>query len=146
MLITIFLLILIYSLQGKPIDKLLNKVKDANWNELATKAWTTIRSFGLKAGRVACKPLLYFYYVLKDERTTLSDKALIYGAILYIASPFDLLPRRVLGLLGILDDAAVTAFVLKKIRRNITPEIESKVMATIEEWFGTGATAEPLQN
>lgn len=136
MLITIFLLIVAYSILGKPIDKLAEKIKDVNWKDLADSAWASIKAFGLKAGRTTCKPLLTFYYVMADENTTTADKALVYGAILYIISPFDLIPRRVLGILGVLDDAAIAVLVLKKIQDKITPEIESAVEATLDEWFG----------
>lgn len=132
MIITI-LLIIACAVLGKSIGKL----KEVNWGEVASIIWGYIKSFGLKAGRSACTPLLYFYYVMSDEGTSFTDKAIIYGAILYIISPFDLLPRRIIGLLGILDDAVVTAFVLKKIKDKITPEIEASVSATLDEWFGT---------
>jgi len=134
MIITILLIIACAAL-GKSIGKL----KDVNWSEVASKIWDYIKSFGLKAGRAACTPLLYFYYVMSDEDTSFADKALIYGAILYIISPFDLLPRRILGLLGILDDAAVLAYVYKKISAKITPEMESLVNTTLDDWFGTTA-------
>ena len=136
MLITFFLLILGYSVLGKPVGKLVNKVKNVDWDDLSAKAWLSVKSFGSKAGRTACKPLLYFYFVMKDVDTSVADKALVYGAILYIVIPCDLLPRRVLGVLGMLDDAAITAFVLKKIKDKITPEIEMLVNTTLDEWFG----------
>ncbi len=140
MIITI-LLILAFSILGRPIGKLVEKLKDVDWNEFASNAWDSVKSFGLKAGRATCKPLLTFYYVMSAEDTSVGDKALIYGAILYIISPFDLLPRRILGFFGILDDVAVTAFVLKKINDKITPEIEASVEATLDEWFGASAPA-----
>lgn len=136
MLLTIALLILVYSLTGKSIDNLVSRIKNVKWKEKADSVWNAIRNFGLKAGRTACKPLLTFYYVMADENTTAADKALVYGAILYIISPFDLLPRRVLSILGVLDDAAVAALVIKKIQNKITPGIEAAVEATLDEWFG----------
>ena len=141
MLITIFLLIVAYSILGKPIGKLVEKIKDVNWKDLTDSAWTSIKTFGLKAGRTTCKPLLTFYYVMSCDDTSIADKALVYGAILYIISPFDLLPRKILGVLGILDDAAVIAFVYKKIQDKITPEIEDSVNTILDEWFGIA----PLQ-
>lgn len=140
MLFTIALLILVYSLTGKPIDNLVRRIKNINWKGKADSAWTAIKRFGMKAGRSTCKPLLTFYYVMTDENTTTADKALVYGAILYIISPFDLIPRRVLSVLGILDDAAVATLVIKKVQNKITPEIEAAVEATLDEWFGV-ATA-----
>lgn len=134
------MLIVAYSILGKPIDKLVKKLKDVNWKEKADSAWTAIRKFGMKVGRTSCKPLLTFYYVMANENTTTADKALVYGAILYIISPFDLIPRRVLSVLGILDDAAVATLVIKKVQNKITPGIEAAVEATLDEWFGV-ATA-----
>lgn len=136
MLFTIALLIFVYSLTGKSIDNLVSRIKNVNWTERTDSAWTAVRNFGLKAGRTTCKPLLTFYYVMADENTTAADKALVYGAILYIISPFDLIPRRVLGMLGMLDDVAVATLVKKKIQNKITPEIEAAVEATLDEWFG----------
>ena len=137
MLFTITLLILAYTLAGKSVENLVRRIKNVNWKEKAESAWTAIKKFGLKAGRSTCKPLLTFYYVMANENTTTADKALVYGAILYIISPFDLIPRRVLSILGVLDDAAVAALVIKKIQDKITPEIEAAVEATLDEWFGT---------
>lgn len=141
MIITIILLILAYSILGKPIDKLVEKIKNVNWNELTSKAWNGIKAFSLKAGRAACTPLLLFYYVMSDEKTSVGDKALIYGGILYLISPVDLLPRRVLGWLGVIDNVAVIAFIVKKISDKITPEIEAKVNTTLDEWFGSSSVA-----
>lgn len=136
MLLTIALLILVYSLTGKSIDNLVSRIKNVNWKVKADSVWTDIRNFGLKAGRTACRPLLTFYFVMSCDDTSIADKALVYGAILYIISPFDLIPRRALSLLGVLDDASVAALVIKKIQDKITPEIEAAVEATLDEWFG----------
>ena len=141
MLFTVFLLIVAYSILGKPIGKLVDKIKDVNWKEIVDYAWTSIKVFGMNAGRTACKPLLTFYYVMSCDDTSIADKALMYGTILYVISPFDLLPRRILGILGVLDDVAVAAFVLNKVQNKITPEIEAEVNATLDDWFGTAAPA-----
>ena len=50
--------------------------------------------------------------------------------------PSDLLPRRVLGWLGMLDDAGVAVWLYNKVGSKITPEIEQKVARTLDEWFG----------
>ena len=76
---------------------------------------------------------------MRDAETTTLEKALIYGAIAYIVIPSDLLPRRVLGLLGILDDATVIAYVFNKISKKITVEITNKVEETLDNWFGAEA-------
>jgi len=142
MLITIALLFFAYSLIGKPVSEFMTRnIKNVDWSGVMSKTWNGIKQFGLKAGRATSKPLLYFYYVMFDDHTSASDKALIYGAILYIISPFDLIPRRILSIIGVLDDVAVSAFILKKIGKLITPEIEAAVNKTLDEWFGSSAPA-----
>ena len=140
MITTILLLIVAYSILGKPIDNLVSRIKNINWREKADSVRTATRNFGLKAGRTTCKPLLTFYYVMSCDETSIADKALVYGAIHYIISPFDLLPRKILSVLGILDDAVVIAFVYKKMQDKITPEIEASVNTILDEWFGTAPT------
>lgn len=140
-MITLFLLILVFSFLGKPVNFLVDKVKGVNWGEITNTAWSAIRAFGLKAGRTACTPILKYYYVMRAEETTVREKALLYGAILYVISPIDILPKGVLGLLGIVDDAAMVAFVNKKISDKITPGIEAKVIYTLNQWFGDNAPA-----
>jgi uncharacterized membrane protein YkvA (DUF1232 family) len=97
------------------------------------------KNFAITSGRVATKPILTFYYVMHQTETTTLEKALIYGAIAYIIIPSDLLPRRTLSILGILDDAAVIAYVYKKISGKITIEITNKVEDTLDRWFGAEA-------
>jgi len=135
MLITISLLILAYTILGKPVGKLVDMVKTVNWTKVSSKVWGSIKEAGQKVGRSACAPLLYFYYVMSNEKTTVGEKAMIYGAIIYIISPIDFLPRRVFRWAGILDDIAITAFVIKRISDRITPEIEASVKNTLDLWF-----------
>ena len=139
MILTICILVLVYLMIGKPVDELLDELKQVDWKAKFAELWEKIKTYALKAGRVATKPILTFYYVMRDAETTTLEKALIYGAIAYIVIPSDLLPRRVLGLLGILDDAAVIAYVYNKISKKITVEITNKVEDTLDHWFGAEA-------
>ena len=95
-----------------------------------------LRPWALKAGRVATRPLLQFYYVLNDENTSALDRLLIYAAIVYTILPMDLLPRAVFGFLGVLDDGVAMLYVYKNIKDKITPEINAKVDDLLNEWFG----------
>ena len=144
MIITICLLILVYSILKKPIGSLVIKLKGVDWKKLASDAWDRIVSAYKKIGRTASRYALLFYYTLSEGTLTTLDKALLYAGIIYIAVPGDLLPRRVLGLLGILDDAAVVAWVYNKVKKNITPAIEAKVEATLDKWFGPVVVTGPL--
>ena len=139
MIITICILVLVYKIIGRPVGRLLERLRNVDWKTQFSQLWDKLKTYALKAGRVATNPILTFYYVMQDSETTTLDKALIYGAIAYIVIPADLLPRKVLGLLGILDDAAVIAYVYKKISNKITAEITNKVEDTLDSWFGAEA-------
>ena len=136
MLITISLLILAYLIMGKDISGLLEKVKNIDWRGKINALMDKIRPWALKAGRVATRPLLQFYYVMDDDNTSTLDRVLIYAAIIYTIIPMDFLPRSVFKFLGVLDDGVAMLYVYKKIKNRITPEINAKVEDTLNEWFG----------
>lgn len=121
---------------GKDVNSLVEKLKDVDWRGKINSLIDKLRPWALKAGRVAAKPLLQFYYVMADEKTSTLDKALIYAAIIYTISPADLLPRSVYSFLGILDDGVAMVYVYKKIKDKITPDIDAQVEAKLNEWFG----------
>ena len=136
MLITISLLILVYMIMGKDISGLLEKVKNIDWRGKISALMDKLRPWALKAGRVATRPLLQFYYVMDDDNTSTLDRVLIYAAIIYTIIPMDFLPRSVFKFLGVLDDGVAMLYVYKKIKNRITPEINRKVEDTLNEWFG----------
>ena len=136
MLITISLLILAYLVMGKDISGLLEKVKNIDWRGKINALMDKLRPWALKAGRVATRPLLQFYYVMDDDNTSTLDRVLIYAAIIYTIIPNDFLPRSVFKFLGVLDDGVAMLYVYKKIKNRITPEINAKVEDTLNEWFG----------
>ena len=135
MLITISLLILAYLIMGKDISGLLEKVKNVDWRGKINALMDKLRPWALKAGRVATRPLLQFYYVLDDENTSTLDRVLIYAAIIYTILPMDFIPSVIYKFLGILDDGMAMLYVYKKIKDKITPEINAKVEDTLNEWF-----------
>ena len=136
MLITISLLILAYLVMGKDISGLLEKVKNIDWRGKINALMDKLRPWALKAGRVATRPLLQFYYVMDDDSTSTLDRVLIYAAIIYTILPMDFLPRSVFKFLGVLDDGVAMLYVDKKSKNRITPEINRKVEDTLNEWFG----------
>ena len=136
MLITISLLILAYLIMGKDISGLLEKVKNIDWRGKINALMDKLRPWALKAGRVATRPLLQFYYVMDDENTSTLDRVLIYAAIIYTILPMDILPRAIYGFLGVMDDGVAMLYVYKRIKDKITPEINAKVEDTLNEWFG----------
>ena len=136
MLITISLLILAYMIMGKDIKPLLERVKNIDWRGKINALMDKLRPWALKAGRVATRPLLQFYYVMDDENTSTLDRVLIYAAIIYTILPMDFLPRVIYKFIGVLDDGVAMLYVYKKIKDKITPEINAKVEDTLNEWFG----------
>ena len=136
MLITISLLILAYLIMGKDIKPLLERVKNIDWRGKINALMDKLRPWALKAGRVATRPLLQFYYVMDDDNTSTLDRVLIYAAIVYTIMPMDFIPSVIYKFLGILDDGVAMLFVYKKIKDKITPEINAKVEDTLNEWFG----------
>ena len=136
MLITISLLILAYLIMGKDINPLLERVKNIDWRGKINALMDKLRPWALKAGRVATRPLLQFYYVMEDEKTSTLDRVLIYAAIIYTIMPMDLIPSAVYKFLGILDDGVAMLYVYKKIKDKIIPEINAKVEETLNDWFG----------
>lgn len=129
-------MILAYWVMGKDVSGLLEKVKNVDWRGKMNALWEKLRPWALKAGRVAARPLLQFYYVMEDENTSTLDRVLIYAAIVYTILPLDLVPRAVYKLLGALDDGVAMLYVYKKIKSKITPAINLKVEETLMEWFG----------
>ncbi len=136
MLTVICITLLVYCILGKDIRSLLGRLKDVDWKGKSRELYDKLYPYALKAGRVATKPLLQFYYVMTDENTSTLDKALVYAAIIYTISPVSLIPSAVYKLLGVLDEGAAVLYVYKKIKDKLTPEINAKVNDTLNEWFG----------
>lgn len=138
MLITVSILVLAYMILGKNanVAEQLEKIKNIDWRKHINALMDKLRPWALKAGRVAARPLLQFYYVMDDDKTSTLDRALIYAAIAYTILPIDFIPSVVYKFMGILDDGMAMLYVYKKIKNKITPEINSKVEETLNEWFG----------
>lgn len=132
----ICIMILAYLIMGKDISGLLEKIKNVDWHGKINVLMDKIRPWALKVGRSASRPILTFYYVMNDEKTTTLERILIYAAIVYTIIPMDLIPRAVYKFLGVLDDGVAILYVYKKIKNKITPEIKNKVEETLNDWFG----------
>lgn len=136
MLTVICITLLAYCILGKDIRSLLERIKEVDWKGKSKELFDKLRPYALKAGRVAARPMLQFYYVMTEENTPTLDKALVYAAIIYTISPVSLIPSAVYKLLGVLDEGAAVLYVYKKVKERITPEINAKVDDTLNEWFG----------
>ena len=130
------IMILAYLIMGKDISGLLDNVKNVDWRGKINALMDKLRPWALKAGRVATRPLLQFYYVMDDENTSTLDLVLIYAAIIYTILPMDFIPSVIYKFLGVLDDGVAMLYVYKKIKDKITPEINRKVEDTLNDSFG----------
>lgn len=139
------LLVLANYVMGKPVNHLLKKIGDVDWKEKTSDVWEKLKPYAIKVGRTAAKPVLTLYYVLKDGDLSTSEKVMVYAAMIYVISPWDLLPASIYHLLGVLDDGVAVSFVYKKISEKVTDEIRAKVETTLNEWFDNGTYAEIVE-
>lgn len=128
--------ILAYCILGKDIRSLMEKLGDVDWKRKADEVMEWLKPYAIKVGRAAAKPLLQFYYVMTNEKTSTLDRILVYAAILYTISPVSLIPSAVFKVLGMLDEGAAIMFVYRKVKEHITPDIDYKVEEMLNEWFG----------
>lgn len=112
----------------KEIDRFVSKL---DFDQLLEK----IKDWGKTLGRTSMRPVLSLYYVLKSPDTPLSDKLLVVSALSYLILPVDLISAR--DSLFWVDNDEITAVTIayKKVKKHITPEIESKVDNILEKWF-----------
>lgn len=143
MLLILCITLLVLSIFDKPVDKILGRLRGASWKDALSDSWNNIVRYARKAGRDITRTALLFFYTLKDGDLTPGEKAFLYAGIIYIIVPSDLLPRKVLGLFGILDDVAVTGWIYNKIQKKITPTIQQETEATLTSWFGPEVTFAP---
>jgi uncharacterized membrane protein YkvA (DUF1232 family) len=139
-MITICLLILLFSILKRPVGKLTRMLRNVDWKRLAQGIRSKIVDYSRRAGRAGARVVLRFYYTLQEGDLSTTEKAMVYAGIIYIVVPRDLLPRKLLGLFGALDDVGVAAWIIDRIGKRITPEIERKVEDTLDKWFGPVVT------
>lgn len=145
MFTTICILVLAYWILGKDVKALMVRVKNVDWRDKINSVMDKLRPWALTTGRVATRPLLQFYYVMVDDETSTLDRVLIYAAIMYTLLPIDLVPSVIYKWLGILDDGVAILYIYKKIKDKITPEINTKVEDTLNDWFGVKYKAVEVQ-
>ena len=76
MIITLCILVLVYLMMGKPVDGLLEQLKNTDWKSKFTQLWDKLKTYALKAGRVATKPILTFYHVMRNSETAALEKSI----------------------------------------------------------------------
>ena len=116
--------------------------KDVDWKRMAQGLSSQIVAYGKKAGRAGARIVLKFYYAMQYGDLSATERAMVYAGIVYIVIPRDLIPRRLLKWVGLLDDVGVGAWIINRVSKSITPEIERKVEETLDRWFGPVVTLE----
>ena len=94
-----------------------------------------IKSISKTVGRESIRPALCLYYVLKSPDTPSSDKIMIISALSYLILPVSLISAKRFSVLGSIDEIAAIMLAYNKVKKHITPEIESEVESTLEKWF-----------
>ena len=97
--------------------------------------WDGIKTYAKNVGRVAARPVLLLYYVMKSSATPKKDKLAIFGAIAYIVLPIDLLNAKRLPIIGWVDEVMSFAVAVQRMQKYVTPEIERKADETLGHWF-----------
>lgn len=96
--------------------------------------WEKIASVAKKAGIKVVYYALLLFYALKSENVTMSDKALVIGALGYFILPLDLIPDFLVPV-GYGDDLAVMWGLIKKLDC-IDELVKSQAQEKLTEWFG----------
>lgn len=135
-MLTICLLILAFSILGKPVKNLVKLLGDVNWSEKAQTAFNWILKNAKEVGYKTTEALLTFWFVLNDEKTSTFNKVLIFALIAYIAIPMDFIPYPVRGWVGLIDDGVAFAFVYKLVGKEITEDIRVNAKTMLDKWFG----------
>ena len=97
--------------------------------------WDRIMDYAMKVGRVAVRPVLLLYFVLRSEETPWKDKLTIFGALAYLVFPVDLLDAKRLPIIGWLDEITSLAVAIQRMSKYITPEMEAKADSILDQWF-----------
>ncbi|MBO4568653.1 MAG: hypothetical protein J5674_01510 [Candidatus Methanomethylophilaceae archaeon] len=97
--------------------------------------WEAIKGYAIKGSREVTRMMLQMYFCLTSPQTPALDKAIIVGGLAYQLLSKDLLPMKKYNLLGLLDNGLTLAIAYQKIQKNITPEVNAQVEATLGKWF-----------
>ena len=106
-------------------------ITNINYQEL----WDRIKEYANKVGRVAVRPVLLLYYVMRSDETPWKDKLTIFGALAYLVFPIDLLDAKRLPIIGWLDEVVSLAVATYRMQKYITPEMEAMADEQLDKWF-----------
>lgn len=97
--------------------------------------WSSICRWSHKSGRAATRPVLLMWFVMVSKDTPRKDKWAIFGSLVYLILPIDILDAKRLPIIGWLDEVASLAVLVQKMSKYITPEMEARVEEQLDKWF-----------
>lgn len=111
-------------------------LKDKKYEEEYSEArlWGKIGKVAKKAGLKTIYYALLLFYALQSGKVSITDKALIIGALGYFILPIDLIPDFMIPV-GYLDDGGVMWGLIKKLDC-IDEEVKSQAQEKLKDWFG----------
>ncbi|MCD8092455.1 MAG: hypothetical protein LUF01_06380 [Bacteroides sp.] len=99
---------------------------------------TKVEEYTKKVGRATGRPVLTAYYVMTADTTPESERTNIMLALIAIVFPTSI--EDLLGQIFLVGKGAAAVYAYKKIKKYITPQIEDKVEAKLDEWFHDNVT------
>lgn len=84
----------------------------------------------MKVGRVAVRPVLLLYYVMRSDDTPWKDKLTIFGALAYLVFPVDLLDAKRLPIIGWLDEITSLAVAINGWASILRPKWKQRLIAS----------------
>lgn len=106
-------------------------LKNLNYQKL----WDQVSEYAKRGGRMAARPVLILYFVLKSENTPMADKLIVISALSYLVLPIDLISAKKLPVIGWLDEVAAIWAAYEKVKKYCTPQIELQVDLLLDQWF-----------
>ena len=97
--------------------------------------WNSLAAFCKRAGRAAARTPLLLYYVLKDDKTSTKDKAIIYAALAYLILPIDIISARRFPIIGWADEILSIEIVFDRMRKYITPDMMRQADEQLDKWI-----------
>lgn len=88
-----------------------------------------------KAGEKVVYLALILYYELTDPEIPMKDKAILIGALGYLALPLDLIPDFI-PIAGFADDFSALIAAYQMVKGNITDNVKANAAKTMADWFG----------
>lgn len=146
MLTLLIIAFLFHLITGKDTTYLLEKIKVLKLERKFLHVLLKIKNLFLRCARFLVSQILRFFFIMTTKQTPILDKLLIIGGLLYVIDRVDLLPYRIFGFVGYLDDIAIIVLLFFIIKMDITPIIDEKTHKVIQHHFGFRKSACTVEN